>query len=43
MLGPLLSTLYINDLPKQYHDVEIQMYADDTIVYTIKNDMMSHV
>lgn len=35
VLGPLLSTLYINDLPKQRHD-EIQMYADDTIVYTPK-------
>ena len=24
----------INDLPQQCHDAELQMYADDTVVYT---------
>lgn len=34
MFGPLLFSLYINDLPQQCHDVELQVYADDTVVYT---------
>ncbi len=32
-LGPLLFTLYINDLPSVCSDVSVQMYADDTVVY----------
>lgn len=34
VLGPLLFSIYINDLPEQCQDVEVQMYADDTVVYT---------
>lgn len=34
VLGPLLFSLYINDVPQQCHDAELQMYAEDTIVYT---------
>ncbi|XP_046707928.1 uncharacterized protein LOC124387560 [Silurus meridionalis] len=34
ILGPLLFSLYINDLPSVCADVYIQMYADDTVIYT---------
>ena len=33
VLGPLLFSLYINDLPQQCHDVNVQMHADDTVMY----------
>ncbi len=33
-LGPLLFSVHINDLPEQCHNAEVQMYADDTVVYT---------
>lgn len=33
-LGPLLFSLYINDLPSVCSNVSIQMYADDTVIYT---------
>lgn len=34
ILGPLLFSLYINNLPSVCPDVYIQMYADDTVIYT---------
>ena len=32
-MGPLLFSLYINDLPTVCSEAEIQMYADDTVIY----------
>lgn len=34
ILGPILFSLYINDLPTVCPEVQVQMYADDTVVYT---------
>jgi len=34
VLGPLLFSLYINDLPQQCEGIEVQMYADDTVIFT---------
>lgn len=38
-MGPLLFTLYINDLPSVCPDVNIQMYADDTVIYIHGNNV----
>ena len=34
ILGPLLFSLYINDLPSVCSDVEIQLYSDDAVIFT---------
>ncbi len=34
VLGPLLFSLYINNLTQQCHRIELQMYADGTRIYT---------
>ena len=34
ILGPLLFSIYINDLPSVCNNVELMMYADDTLLYT---------
>uniref|UniRef100_A0A8C1JD21 Reverse transcriptase domain-containing protein n=1 Tax=Cyprinus carpio TaxID=7962 RepID=A0A8C1JD21_CYPCA len=34
VLGPLLFSLYINDLPQQCEGIQVQMYADDTVIFT---------
>ena len=33
ILGPLLFSIYINNLPSICQGINIQMYADDTIIY----------
>lgn len=39
ILGPLLFSLYINDLPSVCPDTNIQMYADDTVIYVHGSNM----
>uniref|UniRef100_A0A8C6SXY0 Reverse transcriptase domain-containing protein n=1 Tax=Neogobius melanostomus TaxID=47308 RepID=A0A8C6SXY0_9GOBI len=34
ILGPVLFSLYINDLPDACRNTQIQMYADDAVIYT---------
>lgn len=38
ILGSMLFSLYINDLPSVRDDAEILMYADDTVIYTEGRD-----
>ena len=35
ILGPLLVLVFVNDLPKFVHHCPINLYADDTAIYTI--------
>lgn len=37
ILGPLLFSLYVNDLPNVCPEVNTQMYADDTVVFVHAN------
>lgn len=34
ILGSVLFSIYINDLPQACADVNIEMYADDTVIFT---------
>ncbi len=34
ILDPLLFSLYINYLPKQCEGIQVQMYADNTVIFT---------
>ena len=33
-LGPLLFSIYVNDLPSFFNNCCVQLYADDTVIYT---------
>ena len=39
LLGPRLYTIYTNDLPDQVEDGSIVMYADDTTIYSIDQNV----
>ncbi len=36
LLQPILFSIYINDLPIVCKNINIQMYADDTVIFTLK-------
>ncbi len=38
ILGPILFSLYINDLPGVCKDVNVQLYADDVVIFTHANN-----
>ncbi len=38
-LGPLLFSIYVNDLPSILTYSSVQLYADDTVIYTSKSDI----
>lgn len=40
-LGPLLFSIFINDLPQICGDCQTLLYADDTVIYTSKRDICS--
>ena len=43
ILGPLLFTVYINDLPEALPDIKVDMYADDTTLHIAGNNHLDVV
>ena len=39
-LGPLLFSIFINDLPKICSECFVQLYADDTVLYTSQTNLL---
>ena len=39
-LGPLLFSIFINDLPSIFKDCNVQLYADDTVIYTSNTNLL---
>ena len=38
-LGPLLFSIFINDLPSIFSNCNVQLYADDTVIYTSQSTL----
>lgn len=38
-LGPLLFSIFINDLPQICLNCSVHLYADDTVIYTYNSDL----
>ena len=41
ILGPLLFSIFVNDLPPMVHHAQINMYADDTELHCCGDDLQA--
>ena len=39
MLGPILFTLYINDIASSLNNCQVHFYADDTVLYCVSKSV----